>query len=199
MYVTIASYKGGVGKSTTALHLAYYLAVTRSRRVVLVDQDPNRTCLDWAARSDKPPAFDVVDLESDTDPANYDDVVIDTQARPGPDLLEALSGPGNFLVVPSGVDALAIAALLKMIDGLTGNYRVLLTQVPPAPSKAGVYARALLAGHPIFEACIRRYAAYEKASAYGLTVDQVRSLDRNAGLAWGDYKSVGGELWQTTR
>ena len=199
MYVTIASYKGGVGKSTTALHLAYYLAVTRSRRVVLVDQDPNRTCLDWAARSDKPPAFDVVDLESDTDPANYDDVVIDTQARPGPDLIEALSGPGNFLVVPSGVDAMAIAALLKTLDGLTGNYRVLLTQVPPAPSKAGVYARALLAGYPIFDASIRRYAAYEKASAYGLTVDQVRSLDRNAGLAWGDYKSVGGELWQTTR
>lgn len=198
MYVTIASYKGGVGKSTTALHLAYYLAVTRSRRVVLVDQDPNKTCLDWAARSEKPPAFDVVDLDSDTDPGDYDDVVIDTQARPGPDLLEALSGPGNFLVVPSGVDAMAIAALLKTVDGLTGNYRILLAQIPPAPSKAGVYARALLEGYPLFDASIRRYAAYEKASAYGLTVDQVRSLDRNAGLAWGDYKSVGGELWRIT-
>ena len=198
MYVTIASYKGGVGKSTTALHLAYYLAVTRSRRVVLVDQDPNRTCLDWAARSEKPPAFDVVDLDSDTDPGDYDDVVIDTQARPGPDLLEALSGPGNFLVVPSGVDAMAIAALLKTVDGLTGNYRILLAQVPTAPSKASAYARALLEGYPLFEASIRRYAAYEKASAYGMTVDQVRSLDRNAGLAWSDYKSVGGELWQRT-
>jgi hypothetical protein len=45
---------------------------------------------------------------------------------------------------------------------------------------------------------IRRYAAYEKAAAYGVTVDQVRSLDRNAGLAWSDYKTMGGELWQIT-
>ncbi len=198
MYVTIASFKGGVGKSTTALHLAYYLATVRGRRVVLVDQDPNRSCLDWVERADNPAPFDVVDLDAGIDPGDYDDVVIDTQARPGPDLVDALVGADNFLVLPSGVDAMAVSALLKTVEGLQGNYRILLTQVPPAPSKAGAYARAILEGYPVFAGVIRRYAAYEKAAAYGLTVDQVRSLDRNAGLAWSDYKTIGGELWQIT-
>lgn len=203
LYVTVASFKGGVGKSTTSIHLATYLATNQGRRVLLVDQDPNRTCLDWAERSDAPTPFDVVDIDTDLNPDKYDDVVLDTQGRPDTELLEALSGADNFLVLPSTCDAFAIAALLKTIDQFEGlgtdQYRVLLTQVPPPPSKSEHYARETLSGYPLFKTGIRRFAAYEKAAAFGVPVFGVRAMDRNAGVAWSDYESVGAELWQIIR
>ena len=57
MIVTIASFKGGVGKTTTALHLAAYLQTKAP--ALLVDGDLNRSALDWAARGSLP--FKVVD------------------------------------------------------------------------------------------------------------------------------------------
>jgi cellulose biosynthesis protein BcsQ len=57
MIVTVASFKGGVGKTTTALHLAAYLQTKAP--ALLVDGDLNRSALDWVARGSLP--FKVVD------------------------------------------------------------------------------------------------------------------------------------------
>ena len=58
MIVTVASFKGGVGKTTTALHLAAYCQTLAP--TLLVDGDLNRSALDWAKRGNLP--FKVVML-----------------------------------------------------------------------------------------------------------------------------------------
>ena len=60
MIITVTSYKGGVGKTTTAIHLAAYLQ--RLAPTLLVDNDPNRSAIGWAARSENVLPFRVVDI-----------------------------------------------------------------------------------------------------------------------------------------
>ena len=57
MIITIASFKGGVAKTTTAVHLAAYLQ-DRSP-TLLIDGDPNRSATGWSRRGQLP--FKVVD------------------------------------------------------------------------------------------------------------------------------------------
>ena len=45
--VTVAGLKGGVGKTTTAVHLAHGLAAATGGRVLLIDSDPQGSALTW--------------------------------------------------------------------------------------------------------------------------------------------------------
>src|SRR6186713_2293285 len=57
MIITIASFKGGVAKTTTAVHLAAYLQDLSP--TLLIDGDPNRSATGWSRRGQLP--FKVVD------------------------------------------------------------------------------------------------------------------------------------------
>lgn len=195
MIVTIASFKGGVGKTTTAVHLAAYLH--RKASTVLVDGDANRSASAWARAGGLP--YPIIDERRIAKASReFEHLVIDTQARPTADDLRALVEGCDLLVIPSTPDALALDALMQTVDALdrlgSDRYRVLLTIIPPAPSRDGDEARAMIerARLPCFRRGIRRFAAFSKAALAGRLVADVP--DPRAGLGWDDYEAVGKEL-----
>jgi chromosome partitioning protein len=195
MIITVASFKGGVGKTTTAIHLAAFLQ--GQARTLLIDADPNRSALSWAERGELP--FKVMN-EWQAGPLSqaFEHVVIDTPARPIPDDLSALASTCDLLVLPTMPDILSLDALVLTIEYLKAihndRYRILITAIPPKPSRSGEEVNALLkeAHLPVFEQGIRRLAAFQKAAMAGVPVYAVKDTRAEAG--WQDYEAIGQEI-----
>ncbi len=195
MLVTVASFKGGVGKTTTAVHLATYFQLKSS--TLLIDGDPNRSATSWGRRGALP--FTIVDERGAARHArDFKHIIIDTEARPDEEDLKSLVDGCDLLVIPTIPEALAIDALLLTVEALkkinATNYKILLTMVPSRPSRDGEEARALLVGRslPVFKSEISRLVAYQKASLAGITVNLVK--DPRAAAAWSSYENVGKEI-----
>src|ERR1019366_8311923 len=135
MIVAVASFKGGVGKTTTSIQLAAYFAGFAP--TLLLDGDQNRSASGWAQRGNLP--FKMVDERQAARYAReYVHTVIDTQARPTPEDLKILVEGCDLLVIPPPPDALSLDALMLTGGALKNlgptNFRVLLTIIPPLPN-----------------------------------------------------------------
>jgi chromosome partitioning protein len=193
MVISIASYKGGVGKTTTAIHLAAYFQ--NRGPTLLLDGDLNRSSLRWAEPGKL--SFKVVDYrQAAMHISRYEHVIVDTQARPDERDMKVLAESCDLLVLPCTPDAISLQVLSDTLEALkkigAANFRVLLTIIPPRPNRDGEEAKSYLTGCsvPLFAGGIRRLVAFQRAALEGVTV---ADIDRQ-NLGWADYASVGDQV-----
>ena len=199
MIVTIASNKGGVGKTTTAIHIAAYLQ--QQAPTLLVDNDPNRSATGWTARSENGLPFRVVDANQALKVGrDFEHVVFDTKARPDREELKTLAEGCDLMVIPTTPDAMSIEALMGTVEALrtlgVGQFKILITIIPPYPERDGEEARKMLEanGYPLFSSGIREAKAFKLAALNGQVVNQIKG--QRAAVCWEDYVKVGAELVQ---
>ena len=198
MMITVASYKGGVGKTTTAVHLAGYLQTLAP--TMLVDGDDTRNATGWANNGPGFP-FTVTDERQALKTAKElapEHTVIDTGQRPKDSDLKELAAGCDLLVVPAvpaSLDNLGLIGTLNALRQLGAtNYRVLIVKAPPATEPEAKQLRRTLedSGIPVFSVDIPRLKVFEKAAGAGQLVYQVK--DHTAQRAWDAYVTVGKEL-----
>ena len=126
MIVALLNQKGGVGKTTLALHLAGFWA-RQGKRIILLDADPQGSALDWSeerAREAVPRLFGVIGLARDTLhreapelARSADHVVIDGPPRVAGLMRSALLAADLVLIPaqPSPFDGWASAEMLRLL------------------------------------------------------------------------------------
>ncbi|MCG9891558.1 MAG: ParA family protein [Thermosynechococcaceae cyanobacterium MS004] len=194
MIITLASFKGGVGKTTTAIHLCQYFATRKpKRKVVLADGDPNRTAIDWAESSQ----FDLPFVVTDASTAlpNYDVLIVDTPARTEPEDLSDLIETSTLVVIPTKVDIFDVRATLALGDTLRpypAKYRILLTGLPRGKRLYNA-AKQLFddQGLKCFEGGIQQLAVYRDAAYEGIPVSRYNEAGKKA---MAEYENIGSQI-----
>lgn len=202
MILSVTSHKGGVAKTTTAMHLAAFLEQRDGEgSTVVVDADPNGSALGWARRSKGRLGFEVVSSREAQERGvvgSFENVVIDTQGRPRGEGLRRLVAQCDLLVVPTTPEAGSTETIMLMAQDIAAlggpaEYRVLLTMVKWYNRRAAQARRSLSKrGVPLFEAEVRDRAAFSNAELVGLPVCELKGKGARDG--WADYEAVGWEV-----
>lgn len=193
MFIVITALKGGVGKTTTAIHLAAYFQ--EKAPTLLIDADKNRSALVWS-KEEKLPFYVASQAGATAIIGKYTHIITDTQARPEPEELEDLATGSDLIIVPTTPNPLDIDATLKAVETLesfNATFKILLNQVD-SRTKSGREARATLEKLklPLFKVDIPRLVAFERSPHRGVTVKDYN--DPRSKAAWEKYRAVGQEI-----
>jgi chromosome partitioning protein len=206
--VGLLSRKGGVGKTTIAVHLAV-LAQQASRRTLIIDLDPQRSAAGWwRAREAVTPQLvetepgglrDVLEAARED---GVDLVVIDTRPSVEADAIHVAT-LANLLVVPTRPAILDLRAILGTLDIVKGVTRRAMIVLNACPSPRGVgeasvtgdARRALAAfGVPVASAAIANRAAFSHALVAGLTANEAEPIGKAANEMRALWRTVEKEI-----
>lgn len=196
--ISLTSFKGGVGKSTLAVNLAGALALNAS--TLLIDEDPLRSCHQWASQNGQLPMPVLLPEEvegSALSASRY--LLIDTEGRPKLEDLSELISSSAWTLIPCGTSGLEIDGTLRLIEALRSadteleKVKVVITKAPPVGT-VGQQARDALreAEIPVANSVVRSYVAHQKAAELGVLVKD--APDPRASQAWADVLELAMEV-----
>lgn len=189
MIISFLNQKGGVGKTTLAIHVADALA-RRNYKVLLIDADPQGSALDWAAARQGEPLFAVAGLpkasihkELPALAKGFDIVIIDGPPRVYDVARSAIMASDLVLVPvqPSPYDVWAAKEIIDLMTeatvfkpGLKTAFAINRKIVNTALGRDVVEA---LADYPIpvMKTSVCQRVALAESAAQGLTVFEMSS------------------------
>jgi chromosome partitioning protein len=190
--ITVATMKGGSGKSTMASCLAVHWHLS-GRRTTIIDADPQRSIARLAAREKALGGVTVVEDASENawktarNLASSGPIIIDT---PGFRSLATLAciAAADFLLVPVKASPLDIDRMLDtlklLIEGEEGErrlFRCVLTQTTrESVISKHIRAELIEAGYPVLNSEMTNRVAYAEAGLWGATPSLI---DRNGAAA----------------
>ena len=190
MIVALLNQKGGVGKTTLALHLAGAWSA-QGQRVLVIDADPQGSALDWAeqrVREGLPRLFGVVGLARETLHKelpdlgrDVDHVVVDGPPRVAGIARSALLAADMVVIPaqPSPFDGWASGEMLRLLDEARifrpqVRARMLLNRCAVRTVIARETAEALLdQDPPVLASRIGQRVAFADAARTGRLVSEV--------------------------
>ncbi|MGB5963352.1 MAG: AAA family ATPase [Coleofasciculaceae cyanobacterium] len=121
--IALINQKGGCGKSTTAVHFAYWLATKQKKNVLLVDADAQQSSSAWLSGMDQKVPYKVVQTPDDLldqipDLAgNYEQIIVDGPASLA-ESTRAILFRVDLAIVPvqpTGVDLRSASDAVRLI------------------------------------------------------------------------------------
>lgn len=194
--ISLASLKGGVGKTTSALHLAGQISDVRPGGVAVIDRDRTRSATSWA-RSGNLTFFvgtqDTVFKRID----EFQTLVVDARGGLEKEELIEMADASDFMLLPTNVEYMSLDAMAQTAEILTSfgtqNFAVLFTMSRPGRKLDTAKSIIEDMGLPVLKASIRMSEAFKDASAQSVLVKDVKQ-NKLAAQCWEDYGQVLAEI-----